>query len=82
MDKAGVTVSAAHKQMLALSASASASPSSSQQQLNLYNNAGGASSVPANILPPDENDSIAAVCQLISSKGFEPLHDVLSMDKW
>ena len=73
MDKAGITVSAAHRQMMATT-SANAAASS-----GMLNFSGNDASVH---VKADEDDSIAAACQLISSKGFQPLKDVMSMKTW
>ena len=76
MDKAGITVSASHNQMMMMTTMAAASTSEATHGLN-------ASGQLQQILPlPDDNDTIAATCQLIVQKGFQPLENVIDMEKW
>jgi hypothetical protein len=76
MDKAGITISASHNQMMMMTMAASAADSSSQ--LNTL----GQQQQSRLKVEPDDNDTIAATCQLIAQKGFEPLENVIAMDKW
>lgn len=81
MDKACITVTAAHNQMLALSAARAAAPSVDSSGGNIVWDLSGSNS--NNQLPQqDERDAIAATCQAISQNGFKPLDNVLSMNIW
>lgn len=81
MDKAGITVSAAHNQMLATAASATAAPAG---VISLWDMCSGGAGKKSNEQQQhqDENDVIAAKCETIAKSGFQPLKDVLSMEMW
>lgn len=73
MDKACITVAAAHRQMLEATSSAM--------------NVGGLSMLGGNeeserIKKMDRDAAIAEKCQMIATRGFQPLENVLAMREW
>ena len=70
MDKAGITVSAAHTQMTTAACVAAA---------------GGWFGVGNGSKKAQDNDAdalIASKCQMLAQKGFEPIQNVFSLNEW
>ena len=72
MDKAGITVSAAHNQMIT-------SASMFQQQEGVSAAAAVAMGAAAN---KDADAAIAFKCQMLAQKGFQPIENVFSLKQW
>lgn len=70
MDKAGITVAAAHKKMLSTSSS-----------MGLFSMIGVADKS-QDKHEVDRDAVFAEKCQTIQSRGFEPLQNVMSMKEW
>lgn len=77
MDKAGITVAAAHRQMLSTASGAS----SMMGGLSMIGDDGRASSFGSRTAV-DREAAVAQRCQLIAARGFEPLENVMGMKEW
>ena len=73
MDKAGITVAAAHKKML--------STSSSMGLLSMIG-VGGGGDKSQDKREVDGDAVFAEKCQTIQTRGFDPLQNVMSMKEW
>lgn len=74
MDKAGITVSAAHSQMIASTISA---PTANGIFSGIW---GSGASGSSSVVETDRYAAIANKCQVLADKGFEPIANVFSID--